>query len=201
MRLLLYVEGETEKCLPSFFSRWLQSRLHNGIQLKPVNFRGAGNYRREFAERARRDLQNAQVLGIVGILDFYGSGLSYPQGSVAVKYRWAKEHLERQVGEPAFLQHFAVHETEAWLLSEPSIFRPEIRPSLPKASQPESVDSARPPSFVLKDLYRSKLDRTYGKALEGSSLFSKLNPETAYARCPHLKLLLDDILALATRSQ
>ncbi len=201
MRLLLYVEGNTEKSLPGFFSRWLQPRLHNSVQIKPVNFRGAGKYRREFAERARRDLQSPHVIGVVGVLDFYGSGLPYPQGSIEDKYIWAKEHLERQVGEPGFRQHFAVHETEAWLFSEPSIFRQEIRRALPKIIQPESVNSVRPPSFVLKDLYRTKLSRTYGKSIEGSSLFGKLSPETAYERCPHLKLLLDDVLALATRSQ
>lgn len=201
MRILLYVEGDTEKCLPGFFSRWLRAKIQDNIQIKPVNFHGVGNYRNEFARRARRDLQSTEVNGIIGVIDFYRSGLPYPNGSIDEKYAWAKQHMERHVGSQNFRQHFAVHETEAWLLSEPKIFPSAMRSGLPKASNPETVNTIHPPSDRLKTLYRTGVNhRVYGKSVEGAYLFSRLDPEVASKRCPHLRLLLDDVLALATGS-
>jgi len=196
------VEGDTEKCLPAFLTRWLNARIQGSIQIRAINFHGVGNYRSEFARRALRDLQSSEVIGIIGVIDFYGSGLPYPPGSIHEKYVWAKLHMEQQVGAQNFLQHFAIHETEAWLLSDPGVFPSAIRSGLPKASNPETVNTVHPPSDRLKKLYRTRLNgHVYGKAVDGANLFSKLNPETAYERCPHLKLLLDDILTLATRPQ
>jgi hypothetical protein len=192
------VEGDTEKSLPAFISRWLAAKIQDNVQVRPVNFHGVGNYRNEFARRARRDLQSPEIVGIVGVIDFYRSSLPYPTGSVDEKCAWAKRQLEAQVSSQRFRQHFAVHETEAWLLSAPGIFPAAIQSGLPQASNPETVNTTHPPSEHLKRLYRSNLNRTYGKSLEGAHLFSKLNPETAYERCPHLRLLLDDVLALAT---
>lgn len=60
----------------------------------------------------------------------------------------------------------AVHETEAWLLSDPGIFPAEGRRAFP--------DRCRRPETVNFD-----------------------EPEVAYERCPSLKALLDDMLALA----
>jgi hypothetical protein len=51
--------------------------------------------------------------------------------------------------------------------------------------------------FVEGETEKYKLNKAYKKPLEGSNLFRKLDPELAYSRCPHLQLLLDDILNLA----
>ncbi len=197
MKLVLFVEGDTESCLPRFLKLWLDPRLGQEIEIRIVNFRGVGNYLKEFEERARRELRRAQLCGIVGLIDFYRSSLPYPHDTVEKNYVWAKRELETRVGEPHFRQHFAVHETEAWLLSNPQIFPRDIIDHLPKTSTPETINFQTPPSHRLQDLYWRKLGKKYKKALHGPSLFRKLDTELASSRCPHLKLLLDDILSLA----
>jgi hypothetical protein len=199
VKIILYVEGDTEKeVLPQFLRLWVNPRLENNVRIAPVNLDGVSNYLKEFANRARLDLSAVDVLGCVGVIDLYGSGLRYPNGTIEAKYEWAKNELEKQVGDPRFRQHFPVHETEAWLLSEPQIFPRDIASDLPKTPTPERVNFQFPPSHRLKDLYWQKLGKKYRKPIEGSRLFQKLDPEVASVRCPHLKLLLEDILLLAT---
>ena len=200
MRILLYVEGDTEKSLPAFISRWLAPKIQDNVQIRPVNFHGVGNYKNEFARRALRDLRSPEIIGIVGVIDFYGSGLAYPNGSFDEKCAWAKRQLEAEVNSQRFRQHFAVHETEAWLLSAPGIFPAAIRPGLPKNRNPETVNTHHPPSKHLKRLYRTQLNHTYGKAVEGAHLFSQLDPDTAYESCAHLRYLLDDVRALTVQT-
>ena len=198
MIVLLYVEGDTEQAaLPDFFRRWLLGK-GSDLQIKAVNFNGVGSYLREFSKRARRDLSGTYILGIIGLIDLYGSQLSYPTGSTHEKYSWAKSELEQRVGDQRFRQHFAVHETEAWLLSGEKLFPPAIDIRLPK-TPPEGVNFQNPPATLLQQMCSTHLDRNYGKRVDGTELFGKLDPDSTYDRCPHLKLLLDDLLALAKR--
>jgi hypothetical protein len=196
VRLLLYVEGETEEAaLPAFFRRWLIGKGLD-LEIKAVNFTGVKNYLKEFSKRARRDLSGSYVQGIIGLIDLYGSGLRYPVGSVSEKYSWAKNELEQMVGDPRFRQHFAVHETEAWLLSGENLFPQPIHVRLPK-TPPEGINFQNPPAVLLQNLYSEHLDRNYGKRVDGAKLFEGLDPNVACERCPHLKLLLEDVLAFA----
>ena len=104
----------------------------------------------------------------------------------------------KRVGQPNFRQFFAVHETEAWLLSASGIFPPEVKKALPpKIATPEAVNFDLPPAKLLDKLYKEKLKRSYKKVTDGAELFAQLDPVTAYNRCPYLKLMLDDMLLLA----
>lgn len=128
----------------------------------------------------------------------YGAPLQFPQDwATDAKYAWAKAELERQVGHPRFRQHFAIHETEAWLLSDPSVFPAPLRTRVEKfADRPESVDFQEPPAKLLRRLYRAE-GRDYMKVTDGAALFAQLDPGLACTRCPHLSLLLNDMLSLA----
>jgi hypothetical protein len=197
VKLGLYVEGSTEKALPAFIKRWLDPRLPQPISVPPVPFRGVQDYLDHFADRVKLALAQQKIDGAVGLIDFYGSGLPYRGDTIMEQYKWARRHLESRVNDVRFIQHFAVHETEAWLLSDSSIFPPAIIDFLPKTQQPETINSLNSPASVLLDLYFRKLRKKYKKPVEGASLFSKLDPNVAYDRCPNLRLLLDDVLALA----
>jgi hypothetical protein len=201
VRIVLFVEGETELYLPAFLARWLDVRLTERIEIKPVNLNGVGNYLRHFATRSRLVLEQPGILGAVGLIDFYGSGLSYPAGTIQRKYAWAKNRLEGRVSHERFRQHFAVHDTEAWLLADPGIFPAAIAPHLPRKTPPEAINSHTPPSHRLKHLYHRKMGKKYHKPFDGRKLFGKLDPEIAYARCPHLKLFLDELLTLAQAAE
>jgi len=179
VKIVLYVEGSTEKAIPAFIKKWLDPKLPQPVTILP------------FADR--------KVHGAIGLIDFYGSGIGYRGDTIKDQYAWARQHLESQVNDVRFIQHFAVHETEAWLLSDPSIFPTAVAHFLPKTQQPETINSINPPASLLRDLYYRKLRKKYKKPVEGASLFGRLNPDVAYSRCPHLQLLLDDALALARR--
>lgn len=203
MKIVLFIEGHTEKkALPAFFKRWLDPRLKTPIGIKPVRFEGWKNYDDEIATKVRLNMSGrtgSDVVGAVGLIDLYGPTF-YPAhlASVDARYEWAKAHLERKVDHPRFRQHFAVHETEAWLLSEPTLLDKAVRTALPgRAAQPEVVNFNEPPAKLLDRLYSEKLGRRYKKVTDGALLFERLSPDAACAKCPSLKRLLDDMLALA----
>jgi len=69
-----------------------------------------------------------------------------------------------------------------------------------KSRQPETVNFDEPPAALLTNLYRTRTPHGYRKTTEGPQLFRKLNPKTAYDKCPSLKALLDEMLLLARQA-
>jgi hypothetical protein len=188
--LVLFIEGRTETYLPLFLKRWLDERLSSAVRVNSVKFDGVGDYRRKFASRARLDLGSDRVIGILGLIDLYHCRIEGSPEEI-------RNRLEQQVQDHRFRQHLAVHEVEAWLLSDREIFPRPVREALPDVSRPESIDAREPPAKLLDRLYLSKLNRGYAKVRDGAKLFSALRPNLAYERCPHLRPLLDDMLDLA----
>lgn len=201
MKLVLFVEGHTEQALPELFKRWLDPQLSRSIGIKVVRFEGWRDYYDEIAKKVALNLSGKAgigVIGAVGLLDLYGPTF-YPPGvlSATERCRWARAHLEEKVSHPRFRQHFAVHETEAWLLAQPSILPAPVRDALPgKCARPETVNFDEPPAKLLDRLYGQKMRTHYKKVIDGRNLFRKLDPEVARARCPMLKGMLDDMLEL-----
>jgi hypothetical protein len=203
MKFVLFVEGHTEqKAVPSFLKRWLDPRLEQAVGIKSVRFEGWPELVEEVDRKARLYLEGPardDVIAVVSLLDLYGPTI-YPAHlqSAAQRDRWGKEHLEQRVNHERFRHFFAVHETEAWLLSQPEIFPAEVRKVLPKKVEtPEQINFNQPPAHLLNNLYKQVTHKTYKKVVYGGQLFSKLDPDVAYGRCPRLKALLDEMLALA----
>lgn len=203
MKIVLFVEGHTEKkALPEFLKLWLDSKLSARIGIKTVRFEGWSEYYRDIAKKVHLNLSGragADVVGAVGLLDLYGPTF-YPKdkSAAADRYAWAKDHLEKAVNHPQFRQHFAIHETEAWLLSDPTILPRPVAAALPgRAAKPETVNFDEPPAKLLERLYKEKLHKGYKKVIDGANLFADLKPEVAYGKCPSLQRLMDDMLQLA----
>jgi hypothetical protein len=203
MKFVIFVEGPTEaKVLPPFLKRWLDPQLPHPVGVKPVKFEGWSDYNEGIGKKAALNLNGdvgADVIAGIGILDLHGPTI-FPDGTRAAKDRckWAREYFEDKVRHPRFRQHFAVHETEAWLLADPTIFPHEVRKALPgTAAHPETVNFDEPPAKLLDRLYRAKVHKGYGKILDGVGLFQRLNPVVAAQKCPGLKTLLHDMLTLA----
>lgn len=131
------------------------------------------------------------------MLDLYGPTF-YPKDrkTAMQRYSWAKKELEHQVGHPNFRQFFAIHEVEAWLLSYPNLFHPQIKKLLPN-KPPEEVNFHEPPAKLLERLYKQHTKRRYKKVTYGRELFSQLDPNLAYSKCPILKAMLDEMLNMA----
>lgn len=207
MKIVLFVEGHTEKlALPSFFKRWLDPQLAQPIGIKTVRFEGWRDYYDEIGKKVGLNLSGkagADVVGAIGLLDLYGPTF-YPKATVtaADRYAWAKADIEKSVAHPRFRQHFAVHETEAWLLSDPTLLPKEVRTALPgRCTQPETVNFDEPPAKLLERLHREKLGRSYKKVTDGANLFARLDPGVAQGKCPWLRRVLDDMLSLVRASQ
>ncbi len=205
MKIVLFVEGHTEhQAVAAFLKRWLDARLDKPVGVDPVRFEGWSELVAGCAARARKYLNapKGDVIAVLALLDLYGPTF-YPadKETATARYEWAKAHLEAQVNQPKFSQHFAVHETEAWLLSDPEIFPTEIRKALTdKYPHPERINNEEPPAKLLDRLYQTRLKRGYRKTVDGKLLFGKLDPAAAYARCPSLKALLDEMLLRAQQA-
>ncbi len=199
MKFVLFVEGETErKALPHFFKRWLDKKLNHPCGIKPVKFDGCNDLIKEAPKKAALQLKNKDTIAVVALLDLYGPDYPVEKKTLVERYEWAKQDLEKKVNKKEFHVFFAVHELEAWLLSDPSIFPENVRKAFPgKISQPEEINFNEPPGKLLKRLYKQKIQENYKKAAYGNELFLKLDPEIAYNKCPYLKKLLDTMLELA----
>jgi hypothetical protein len=202
MFLIIFVEGDTEDVvLTNFLSKWLNSKLPERLIIRTVNFKGYANLYKDVVLRAHMHLKGPRskdLVAVIGLLDLYGPKF-FPEGmnSVDEKYLWAKQHMEDKVGSPRFRQHFAVHELEAWLFSDPSIFSEAIASEVEKVTNdPEKVNSNQPPAKFLHNLYLEKTNKTYKKVTEGNRLFAKLDPEIVRDKCPYFKLFTDDIYNL-----
>ncbi|MEK7757564.1 MAG: DUF4276 family protein, partial [Planctomycetota bacterium] len=83
---------------------------------------------------------------------------------------------------------------------DPSILPAQVKNALPGGcEEPEKVNFVDPPSELLARLYRSRLNQAYKKVTDGANLFQALDPGAAYAKCPYLRRLFDDMVALARR--
>lgn len=206
MKFILFVEGDTErKVLPTFLKKWLDPRLSQRVSIQPVRFNGWPELVKDTPKKAIMYLTGPHkddIVGVIALLDLYGPTI-YPshKKTARERYEWAKGDLEGRVNHAKFRQFFAVHETEAWLLSHPDLFPSEIKKAFSgKIKHPEEINFDEPPAKLLDRLYWDKIKRTYKKTTDGYELFSKLDPDLAYKKCPHLKELLDEMLKLANQS-
>jgi hypothetical protein len=205
MKFILLVEGYSERdAAAQFLKKWLDPKLSQRVRVTPHRFHGYGDFWNKAVKVAQDYLRSPeanQILGVIGLLDLYGPKF-YPKESSAARVRleWATAKFEQDVNHEKFRMFFAVHEFEAWILSQPSILPFSLSTQDSRRIQrPEEVDFESPPSSVLVDLYKRN-SRTYKKRVQGKQLLERLDPEVAYQKCPNLKKMLDTMLSLAKQS-
>jgi len=210
-RIALFVEGDTEcgearqTTLPTFFHNWLDPQLPEmaRVGISAVRFQGVSNFLDDLPKKIGLYLDSGRANFVVGLVDLYGlppnridlSGY----GSINEKVSAARNYIRNLV--PAefqhrFRQHFAVHEVEAWLLAYPEKWPPNVRDQISRRP-PEQVNFHEPPAKFLKRI----LGGRYKKTVCAKNLFPAVEPQQAIDRCPFLKLLADDLLAVAKRLQ
>ena len=203
MRFVVLVEGYLEqRVLPSFLRGWLDSGTAKRVGIDVIRFQGVNKFTKKLPVAARKHLEGpaqSDLIAAIGMLDLYGVDY-YPPSicSVQERYDWLCQHLEEKVGHERFHMFCAVHELEAWVLSQPESLPPAVKNALPgKVQNPESVNFDEPPSKLLQRLYSEKLKRGYKKLVDGTNLFSKLDPAVVRDKCPHLRKMTDKMLRLA----
>lgn len=206
MKFVLLVEGKTERdTAAAFLKRWLDPQLNKPVGIQPVSFDGYADLLRKMATKARMHLEGpkrGEIVGVIGLIDLYGPTFYPPDKLTAAdRFAWGKAHFENEVGLEKFRMFFAVHEFEAWLLSQPQIFPRPIMDALPeKIGQPEHVNFNEPPAKLLDRVYKQQTQRNYKKTTYGKQLFAKLDPTVAVSKCPLLKALMSEMLAMAKAS-
>lgn len=203
MKFILFVEGHTEnKSLPQFLKKWLDPKMTTPVGIKPVRFDGWAELLKDAPLKAKMYLDGPGkegIIAVISLLDLYGPTF-YPSHirTCRDRYDWGKKYIEGKVNHPGFYHFFAVHEVEAWLLSQPDIFPVSVKNAFPpKIQTPESVNFHEPPAKLLERLYPAHVKRSYKKVVNGKELFDRLDPNVAYNKCPGLKELLDKMLELA----
>ena len=206
MRFLLLVEGKTEyKAIGEFVARWLNQRLTQSVGVHAANLKGTGRFDSKLRPKVEHYLEQdrrGEIIAIIGLRDLYGVEFPADRSTVAERYNWGVERQQQTVGDARFRMFFAVHETEAWLLSQPAVFPPRVKERFQNTwtQRPEQVDFNDPPAKRLNGIYLRELNRAYAKPVDGRNLFRKLDPDEAYAKCPHLKRMLDTMLDLARKA-
>jgi hypothetical protein len=206
VKFLLFVEGKTEhRAIRDFISRWLNPRLSRPVGVHAADLKGTGRFedklRAKVLNYLRQD-KSGEIIAMIGLRDLYGAEFPAQETSVEDRYAWGVDHHQRYIGDPRFRMFFAVHETEAWLFSQPRIFPDKVRRRIktPWTQRPEQVNFNDPPAIRLDSIYLAELNRGYVKTRDGANLFAQLDPEEAYVKCPHLKLMLDTLLDLAKKA-
>jgi hypothetical protein len=204
VKFVLFCEGWTETgALPAFLRRWLDAQsLRERVGIQPVRFHGWSQLVEETPRKAPLHLRRPGVIAVIGLLDLHGPTL-YPADKTNAnqRYDWAKSEIERRVGDPRLRQHFAVHDVEAWILSQPDLLPLAVQKKLPgKAAQPETLNFDLPPANLLDRLYREALGKHYKKRVYGEELFGKLDPNLVRHKCPYFKCLTDDLANLARQA-
>jgi len=203
MKFVLFCEGWTEQsALPDFLRRWLNSKLPAKVGVQPVRFNGWPEMVKDSPTKARFHLAKPDVIAVVALLDLYGPTF-YPtnRSTVADRYAWAKAFLEEKVSNPRFHQYFAVHEIEAWILSQPDVLPSEVRKRLPATHvKPETINFNEPPAALLNRLYEEATKRGYKKRVYGEELFRALDPQVVWEKCPYFRQLADELVDLAKKA-
>lgn len=203
MRFILLVEGHTERnALAPFLKRWLDPRLTRPVGIRIDRFDGWQDFSRKAPKKAQDYLaapDRDEIIAVIGLLDLYGPNC-YPERLTTSeeRHRWGVQDIERRVDHEKFRMFFAVHEVEAWILSQPDIlpFKPS-NPDVKRMNTPEKVNFSEPPSYLLDRLFMASQRYHYKKTTHAIQLFSRLDPEVAYKKCPYLKETLDEMLKLA----
>ena len=205
MKFILFVEGHTEKhAVGAFLKRWLDLRTPKSVGIMVVRFDGWPEMVKDMPKKAKMHLagpDHDEIIGVLALLDLYGPTF-YPDHLLTSKERldWATQEMENRVGDARFHMFFAVHEFEAWLLSQPEIFPRPIAEAISKIPRaPEDVDFDAPPSKRLREFYE-KAGRNYKKTTHGVQLFAKLDPNVAAEKCPELRKMLEAMLKMAQDS-
>jgi hypothetical protein len=206
MKFVMLVEGHTEqKAIPAFIKRWLDPRLARPVGIQTDRFKGWTELVKDLPAKVAAYLNGPRsnhIIAVVALLDLYGPSF-YPLHLKSADERaaWAVEYLHGQVNNQRFRMFFAVHETEAWLLSKPDLFPDAVRKSLPgRINWPEKVNFDEPPGKLLTRLYMEKQRQKYRKVSQGKAFFDQLDPELVYTRCPHFAQMLDEMLQLARQA-
>jgi hypothetical protein len=193
VKIVILVEGETEKAFMPALRRFLSQRFAGQIPKLPIH---VCKGRLPTHQKLRRIVENYLKEGadaVIALTDVYTGTRDFTDAADA------KAKMTQWVGQNArFYPHVALYDFEAWLLP----FWPTIQ-KLAKHNQnapsgtPETINHDNPPAYRLKAIFEAgKCRDSYSKTRDAKRILEQNDLLVAANACPELKAFLNTILTL-----
>jgi hypothetical protein len=196
MKIAILMEGETEGVFLPYLREFLTPRLPGKMpRLVPSIYDGRIPKHEKLKRRVEALLRgpNPDADHVIALTDVY-TGLSDFQNAED-----AKQKMRSWVGPNIrFHAHVAQHDFEAWLLPYWSAIQELARHNrTAPPGTPESVDHNHPPSYHIKEIFRTgQGPRHYTKTRDAKRILKGKDLSIAAAACPELRAFLNTILTL-----
>jgi hypothetical protein len=199
MRIVILVEGKTEKAFEPYLRSHLQKQLAGKMpKLKFIKYDGripTGEKLKRIVEilvNEKKDPADA----VIALTDVY-TGSMPPEFPTADA---AKQKMREWVGdEKRFHPHVALHDFEAWLLPYWDRIK-ELTGSNRKAPgpSPEAVDHGKSPAYRLAEVFRTgPKTQGYVKTRDAGRILMGADLSVAINACPELKAFVETITRLS----
>jgi len=194
MKILIIVEGATEKAFRTTLGEYLKGHLAGNMPR--MNFHSYDK-RIPKGDKLKRVVINYLSEGydaIIALTDVY-TGTQPPDFVDATD---AKAKMRQWVGaEARFFPHAAQYDFEAWLLPYWDVMKRKSGSNMSKpSSNPELVNHIKPPSKWIEELFRTGAKRSYSKTRDGKAILLDADLSVAISQCAELKALVNTILSL-----
>jgi hypothetical protein len=197
MKIAILMEGETERVFLPYLREFLSPRLQDRMPRLISNKYDGRIPKQQKLKRAVEALlrgRDPDADHVIALTDVYTGSHDFQDAADA------KHKMRSWVGpNECFHPHVAQHDFEAWLLP----YWPDIQ-QLAKHNRkappgaPESVDHNHPPSYHLKEIFRTgKGPRHYTKTRDARRILQGKDLSVAAAACPELRAFLNTILTLS----
>jgi len=193
LKIVLIVEGQTEKVFLPVLRGFLQGRLSEKMPQVRTNVKHG---RIPTGEKLRRLVARYLAEGhdaVVALTDVYTGTREFADAADA------KSKMRQWVGpESRFHPHAAQYDFEAWLIPYWNRIQ-EICGTNRRApsGKPESVNHNKPPSKRIKEVFLTGTKRDfYSKTRDAKKILEGQDLAIAAAQCPELKALLNTFLTL-----
>ncbi|MEH2381013.1 MAG: DUF4276 family protein [Nostoc sp.] len=199
MKIAILVEGATEVAFKEKLREFLQTRL--GQQMPRLKFIPQhGRIPKE--EKLRRVVENlltgnSAYDAVIALTDVYTGTNDFQDAADA------KAQMMEWVGNnPRFYPHTALHDFETWLLPYWKTIQSLAKHnrSAPSGS-PETVNHQKPPSYWIKEIFKSGGRQDYDKPIHGTKILKDNDLMIAIQSCPELKAFVNQIVSLCDENQ
>lgn len=197
MKIAILMEGETERVFLSYLRAFLSDKLKGKMPKLASNIYDGRIPKQGKLKRIVETLlrgANPDADHVIALTDVYTGSNDFRDGAEA------KRKMRVWVGpNERFHPHVAQHDFEAWLLPYwPTIQALAIHNKSAPSGRPETVNHNRPPSFHLKEIFRTgKSTRHYTKVRDAKRILYGQDLSVAAAACPELRAFLNRILTLS----
>ncbi len=195
MKIILIVEGKTEKAFVSHLRGYLQEKLPNKMaRLETHPYHGLIPMGPELQRIVRlylHDTRHSPADHVIALTDVY-TGTRPPRFQDAMD---AKGKMREWVGdEPRFHPHAAQHDFEAWLIPYwRTIQQLADHKMTGPACPPEQVNHDQPPAHRIEKIFQAG-GRAYVKPRDAGRILRDNDLSVAIAQCPELKAFVNTIL-------